>query len=549
MGGGNDAMTVKGERVEVALTALLEAQPDALVFAIGGDTAEVVPLPAGLRPVARRSTVDRRALVDRVHADDRVVVARLWGRARAEGAAAGLVREADDHSRPSMLYFFDMRHVHASMIGVYTEGCAERHPAVDAALGGQELVSRVGRAVRDTGATYVSVDAALLRILGWGAEDLVGHRTLEFIHPEDHDAGIAAWMCMLETPGANPPVRLRHRRRDGSWIWMEVTNHNLLDSAGHGEIVSDMVDISEEMGALEALRAREQLLGQLTDTVPVGLLHLDLEGRLLFTNRRLHDITGAPEGSSMWDHLADAVPEDRPKVEAALRAAREGDDSDVEVRLLRAGTNIRHCRLSIRSLRDDDGMVTGLTGCVEDVTLAVRNRKELEARATIDPLTACLNRGATLALLQELLEDAGSAPPSKGTAVIFVDLDGFKPINDELGHAAGDDLLVRVARRLRSSVRSGDVVGRFGGDEFVVVCPDVASEPDALQVARSISSRAFGSGVGLPGTAREVRASFGVAWTSRGLAEAADLIRQADTAMYHSKHAGRAEPVLFDPTL
>lgn len=549
MGARAETKATRRDRIEAAFGALRAAHPGALVFAIGGDTVpRVVELPAGLAGPQQPSTVDTGTLVDRVHPDDRVVVARLWGRARVEGAAAGLVREAADPDRPSMLYLFDLRDAHGAMIGVYTAGNAERHPVFDDLVRSPQYVPRVGRAVRDASAIYLSVDTALERILGWDAEDLIGHRALEFVHPDDHEAGIAAWMDMLETPGTSPSVRLRHRHRNGSWVWMEVTHHNHLDESGGGEIVSDLVDISDEMGALAALRAREQLLGQLTETVPVGLFHVDLGGSLLFANRRLHDITGAPDGSPLSAHLADVVPEDRRKFEAAVAAAKEGVDTDVEIRLLPAGANIKHCTVSVRSLRDEHGTVTGLTGCVEDVTIAVRNREELEARATIDPLTQCLNRGATLALLQELLDDddAGIEPTAKGTAAIFVDLDGFKPINDELGHAAGDDLLVRVARRLRSSVRSGDVVGRFGGDEFVVVCPEVASEVDAMRIAGSIAARAFGTGLELPGTTHEVRASFGVAWTRRGMAEATELIRRADTAMYHSKHAGRSEPVLFD---
>ena len=100
---------------------------------------------------------------------------------------------------------------------------------------------------------------------------MVGHRSIEFIHPDDHALAIDNWMEMLALPGPGRRVRLRHRRKDGSWVWFEVTNHNLLDDPDHGCVVCEIVDISEEMAAHEELRAREQLLDRLAEAIPLGL--------------------------------------------------------------------------------------------------------------------------------------------------------------------------------------------------------------------------------------------------------------------------------------
>ena len=537
--------------IQDALSTLLEAYPQALVFAIGADPApRVVPVPRSVRlPLHQRRIEDPDVALRMVSEEDRAVVARLWGKARNQGAAAATVTPVTGSGQTSTLYLLDLRHRHDAMIGILAEGDdGPVHPVVEAARR-PEPPPRCGYAIKDGSAVLQEVDAALCRILGWSPGELVGRRVIEFVHPDDKEAGIAHWMEMLDAPGVGRPVRLRHLHRDGSWVWMEVTNTNRLGDPAHGDVLAEMRDITEAMGALEALQAREQLLAQLTEAVPVGLFHTDSRGTVLFANGRLHELTGATVGARLTDAIH-ASDEDRRLLEQAIAAAASGVDMDVEIRILappRDG-NLRHYRVNIRPLRGPSGTVTGLTGCIEDVTVAVRARQELEARVARDPLTGCLNRTATLAVLQDLLDgvpDARSAPG--GTAVIFVDLDGFKPVNDRLGHAAGDELLVKIAERLRASVRSSDAVGRFGGDEFVVVCPSVPSAEHGLRVARSLAARAFGPVEVGNGTV-EVKASLGVSWTDLPGIEAAELVHRADTAMYRSKRRGRCEPVLLSAT-
>lgn len=301
---------------------------------------------------------------------------------------------------------------------------------------------------------------------------------------------------------------------------MEVISHNHLGEPSQSDVVAEMVDISEEMAANDALQAREQLLAQLTEM-----------------------------GSGLGAQLSAVLSEDRAALNHAVRNAITGAGADVEVRIRRAG-EVGSCHVSIRPLLNDVGVVTGLTGCIEDVTERVRARQELEARAARDPLTSCLNREATLATLQGLLDRkaTGTETGRSGTAVMFIDLDGFKPINDEFGHAAGDEVLVRLAERLRASVRAGDVLGRFGGDEFVVVCPDVPASADALALAlaRALARRVLGP-LHLQSATVDIKASIGVAWNATGQAQAACLIGQADAAMYDSKRAGQSEPALAAP--
>ena len=447
----------------------------------GEGTPRRVPVPASI-PLGAHDHVDiERNLMDEVVPADRAVVAKLWGQARTQGAAMAPVRRVSDPETPSNLYFLDVRKQHQVMFVLFTPASVPRTRTSWTRHVSPCCRPRVARATKDTSSVFTWTDPALSVILGWPPEEIIGRRTLEFVHPDDRDLGIATWLEMLDSDEPSPPVRLRHRHRDGSWVWLEVTNQRRGSDGEDGDVLSQMLDVSEEMATVDALHAREQLLAQFTETVPVGLFHADLGGNVLFANRRLVRDAG--------DHVQPATR--RPVGPGRVRGPRqpgdrlgacaEGADVDIVVRVLFDEGRTRHCSVSVRPLRDDHGTVTGVTGCVEDVTASVQSRSDLEVKAVSDPLTGCLNRAGTFAVLQETLDRVASdgADPA-GTAAIFIDLDRFKPVNDEFGHATGDEVLVRVAERIRSSVRSGDVVGRLGGDEFLVICPKVADPASAL---------------------------------------------------------------------
>ena len=535
------------DSVESALLTLLARHPDALVLAVRGEgTPRRVPIPASI-PLGAHDRVDiDHNLMDEVVPADRAVVAKLWGQARTQGAAMAPVRRVSDPETPSNLYFLDVRKQHQVMFVLFTPGvCAPDEDVVDAARL-PLLPPRVARATKDTSSVFTWADPALSVILGWPPEEIIGRRTLEFVHPDDRDLGIATWLDMLDSDEPSPPVRLRHRHRDGSWVWLEVTNQRRGADEEDGDVLSQMLDVSEEMATVDALHAREQLLAQLTETVPVGLFHADFGGHVLFANRRLSEMLGTTFSPRLADQLSRVEPEDRASLESALGACADGADVDVVVRVLFEEGRTRHCSVSVRPLRDDHGTVTGVTGCVEDVTASVQSRSDLEVKAVSDHLTGCLNRAGTFAVLQETLDrGASDGADAAGTAAIFIDLDRFKPVNDEFGHATGDEVLVRVAERIRSSVRSGDVVGRLGGDEFLVICPKVTDPASALAMARSLTTRAFSSPVDVGATSMEIRASMGVAWSAERGTHADALVAQADAAMYRSKREGRSEPVMF----
>jgi diguanylate cyclase (GGDEF)-like protein/PAS domain S-box-containing protein len=316
-------------------------------------------------------------------------------------------------------------------------------------------------------------------------------------------------------------------------------------------LVRDITAQKESEREIARLLSRERLLSRLSEALPVGLVEIDTGGRVVFTNEQIRKITGRARLESILDVV---VAKDRPALEAALKTVlRDEPVNDLELRLVPAGLEgtgredrERLCDLSLRALTDGSGTVTGAVGCLSDVTDRIQMRRELEVRASVDKLTSCLNRHASL----ELLERITSAPkrPGEGDALIFVDVDRLKMINDRYGHAAGDRLLDTIGGRLLAAARRGDSVGRVGGDEFIVICPRVGSPAQALAIAKRVAE-ATEVTVEAGNSFLELRTSVGVAWTSEAL-DADAFLAQADSAMYASKRARRRHVTLFalEPT-
>jgi diguanylate cyclase (GGDEF)-like protein/PAS domain S-box-containing protein len=499
-------------------------------------------MPASVPLTGQRIIQGHTSALELVVPEDVIVVIETWTQARQSGAARGLIHLASDPERSVVLHYVDALHRYGVYLGLFE---VESDDALMTALDeAPTLRPRVALVHKDELAFIRHIDEATSQLLGWSPEEMAGRRSLEFIDPEDHARAIANWMDMLRAPGARRRVRLRHRHRDGSWVWFEVTNHNLLNDPAHRCVVTEMVDITDEMLAQEALRAREYLLRRLTEALPLGIFQLDADRRLVYGNSRLGAILGNKEATSLEAQLAHVLPSDRSALEHALATVlREGRDQELEIGLGRRGKRARRCHLSLRALLDERGLVTGAIACVVDITESVRLRQALEDRATFDVLTRCHNRAAILQVLEQALAEPGQA----GTAAIFVDLDRFKQVNDRLGHAAGDALLVAVAEQLRQNVRGLDVVGRFGGDEFLVVCARVQTSDRAVQIAERIAAAIGRTEVVLGGERVRPAASIGLAWSNQAGLDADALVARADQAMYASKRQRLGRPVLFEP--
>jgi diguanylate cyclase (GGDEF)-like protein len=349
------------------------------------------------------------------------------------------------------------------------------------------------------------------------------------------------------------------RRLDGSWLWVDTTLHNYLSDEDQPHVLAECIDVSAEMAAQEALQDREELLRNLIEEMPDGLLQLDRERRVVYHNAPLLEILhGRTELGEVGAGSADGVdptPSHNCQItleallrtlteegmrsfdEVVERALTQAMRQDVELEAAPPFGQRQHLLVKVRPLQPEGGEVTGLIASVQDVTDSTRSRRELEKRATFDALTSALNRSSIMAALSEEIERTSE------TGVVYVDLDRFKPINDTLGHAAGDEVLVSVAERLKGVMRAGDDVGRLGGDEFLIVLRGVSGLGVAMSAAGRISDALHGV-LALSCGSVELCASIGVACAEGQAISAEELVERADAAMYRSKEQRRGIPVL-----
>jgi diguanylate cyclase (GGDEF)-like protein/PAS domain S-box-containing protein len=521
---------------------MLRAYPNAPITAVN-ETGFLVPMPSSIVLAGQKVIQGHATLLELVVPEDMKTLIETWVNAVEQGAAHGSVRLRNNPLQSVTLRYVDARHRHGVFVGMFEiEGDADLLCAFQEI---EALRPRLATIRKNQTAVFLHTDEATSKLLGWTAEEMVGRRTLDFLDPDDHPRAISAWMDMLRAPGSSRRVRMRHRHKDGSWVWFEVTNHNLLNDPAHGYVLTELLDVTDEMAAHEALRAREHLLRRLTDALPLGVFHIDEHRRVVYRNARLRGLLGHPKAETVDRQFASTIPGDRDRLEQALSAVLvHGRDRDLEISVKRPRRGVLKCTVSLRALSNETGAVTGAVICVADITESARLREQLEDRATFDVLTRCHNRASILSILDQTLADESTFSNGRGAAVIFIDLDRFKELNDTLGHSAGDAYLVDVARRLRSAVRANDSVGRLGGDEFLAVCPGVESEAAAIQLTARLHQELESGRIQLGRRAVTPRVSVGVAWTNSPSTGGDALVAQADTAMYVVKRARRNQPLV-----
>jgi diguanylate cyclase (GGDEF)-like protein/PAS domain S-box-containing protein len=552
--------TYDPQSIALAADALLREHSDALVCGLSSNGL-IVPVPNTVG-LWGQAAIEGRAVIDGVVAEDRATVISLWQLAQHEGASAGNVRLLNKPSSWVTLHFLDVREIHGTLMCIILPNDeAIEEDGRPAAKEQAPAAPRFSTLLEDEGANVLECDDAFTQMFGYTHEELIGKSVLDQIHPDDQGRAVEGWLAVLSTRRAQQ-TRLRRRRKDGTWMWVDTTLHNFLNQPDRNYVLIEIIDVTAEMHAQEVLEEREELLRRITDAMPVGLLQVDTDRNVIYNNARLLDIlhgspfkdspeSDAAAGGSADDHadaasssvadiLQTLTEEGRGSFDEALaEVLSAGVDRDVEVDIVLASGAWRRALMSLRALLRTSGEVNGAITCVLDITDSARARQELEKRATFDPLTHCHNRSSILGALQMELDREDSPT----TGVVYVDLDDFKPVNDRLGHAAGDELLTLVAERMGLASRDHDVIGRLGGDEFLVLLRDIP-EPDMAMRAAERIGNALCSTFDLSCGTVKLRASLGVACSDAGAITAEELVKLADTAMYESKQQGRCVPVL-----
>ncbi|MCU1497599.1 MAG: hypothetical protein JWM47_1552, partial [Acidimicrobiales bacterium] len=418
---------------------------------------------------------------------------------------------------------------------------------------------------------YVSPSAH--RILDRDPATMVGRSIADFVHPDDLlvDPSTAPPVDRLlgAAPGRRPLVRFAHE--DGSWRRIRLIRA-VGDRSTDRSILFTGRDLTEEEGEADLLNEQAMVLERIARGAPIidTLRALDhLAGRRLGDGDLtigFYDPTGAyvsvapavdPTLIGILERTGIARPPGFPSPGQPDPVYRRNEGWDS---VLRAASNGSYATAWVADLIAADGIVSGrvallchhngeltatetdLFGLVIDLATIAVERHDLQARlahgALHDELTGLPNRRDLLSRLRDVF----STDESVG-GLLFVDLDRFKLINDSLGHDAGDQLLQEVAVRFRRTLRPHDIVARVGGDEFVVLCPDLESVAAVARVADRLTAT-LAEPVDLPGGRVVVSSSIGVVHV-RGVAEPTAVLQDADLAMYDAKQQGRNRVALF----
>lgn len=315
-------------------------------------------------------------------------------------------------------------------------------------------------------------------------------------------------------------------------------------------VLAEQVDV-----ATEALFETQARFRSAFDDAPVGMAVAlgagPRAGTLVEVNAALQSLLDLRWSDLMGATLVDLVhPDDRPVCAALVERLLAGEDSrgTCEARLVRGTGDVVWVHLAVQ-VADGGGGQGDLIVHAEDVTSTRAVREELAHQAMHDTLTQLPNRHLAADHLRLALADVARHDGGR-VAVLFADLDRFKEVNDTYGHPAGDQVLVEVARRLRSLVREGDTAARWGGDELVVVCPRVADVASARRLAERLRD-ALGAPIVIDVDGLEVQVrvgvSVGVTVTGERTDDVDRVLREADAAMYEAKRRGRGRVEVFDP--
>jgi diguanylate cyclase (GGDEF)-like protein/PAS domain S-box-containing protein len=535
----------------LALAALLHEHPEAVIYTQTADGL-IVPPPDSLGVEGHRVlATEGRTGMDLCVAEDRMTMVNAWMCVKREGVAEAKGRLCSNPEQWMVVRILDLRKQHGVILNVgwpTSEGPTEQESRASGPP--SSTTPRFCTRKQDEEAAVIDCDDAYVEMFGYAADEVIGQPTFERVHPEDQARVIEGWIATVAT-GRMQMFRIRMKRSDGSWLWVDTTLHNYLSDEQQPHVLAECIDVSAEMAAQEALQDREELLRQLIEEMPDGLLQLDGNRDVVYHNPRLLEILcgigetrlagdahAQPELFSLDALLHALTPAARESFDGVVeRALRDGIREDIELEAVLSFGEQRHVLMKVRPLQRSSGVITGVIASVLDVTDSARARRELEERATFDALTGVQNRASIMAALAAELEH------ETATGVVFVDIDHFKSINDTYGHAAGDEVLAAIASSLRGAMRASDELGRLGGDEFLILLRGAATLDVAMRAAQRLSD-SVREPYELSCGSLEMCASIGVAWADGTSGSAEELVERADAAMYRSKEQRRGIPVL-----
>ncbi|MFY0537291.1 putative bifunctional diguanylate cyclase/phosphodiesterase [Nannocystis pusilla] len=357
----------------------------------------------------------------------------------------------------------------------------------------------------------------------------------------------------LEQHKPQPPLTVGLRTAKGELLWTQLAALPVEDDDQSAAIMVTLVDISERRKIERALQESEIKYQLLVEASDVFLLCFDRDGVIFHANELIADLFSSTVDSLIGKSLGDLAPDMPDLAEAYLarfaQVMESGIGVSVEEMIEVRGKN-GWFSSTVVPLRDFDGEVTGVQVVARDITrrrraeIALRAREERSRHDSLhDPLTRLPNRQAFMEKLESALQ--GVRQGRAAFAVLCLDLDRFKNVNDSLGHSTGDRLLISVARLLLDCVGPDDLLARLSGDEFGVLLPNVQDASDAIRVADRILGQ-LKQPLALRDQEVYTSISVGITWSALGYERTEDILRDADTAMHRAKRRGKSRYELFD---
>ncbi len=461
------------------------------------------------------------------------------------GAIAGLVAVAltalwsELHGVRPPLASYLPRGAGFIVVGAVTGYMAERlRGAAGAAEAGARhfALSRDLLCTADFAGNLVTANGSWQRVLGWSPEELIGRPFADLVHPDDRESTRRETEQLL-AGNATIDFTNRYRTRTNTWRWLEWSSkvdheHELIYA-----VARDVTDrrLAEQAGEEARLRFR-----RVFDDSVTGMAVVSLDGGIIEANESLARILGTTRGELIGRQslVEFAGPEDAPMLQAGIERLLD-ETSDVlreELRVYRADGKRVWADLTISIVRDSSGRPLYRLSQLLEIEARKVAEDRLRHLADHDPLSGLVNRRR---FEEELARELGhGAQDDRRSAVLVIDVDDFKSINDSLGHAAGDVVIANLGQQLRDRLRTTDVASRLGGDEFAVLLRRSDHE-EALEVAQSIRE-----------AAAPIALSIGVAVLRGSEAQSpGEVMHAADEAMYDAKRQGKDRVVSSEELL
>jgi diguanylate cyclase (GGDEF)-like protein/PAS domain S-box-containing protein len=464
------------------------------------------------------------------------------------------VADARDGTRRDVMFnkatFFDPSGAVAGLVGVIVDITQRKQLEANTRESNERLRAVIHAApmaiiARDKERTIRMWNPAAERMFGWREEEVLNTKTT--IVPHHMMEAVTRQRARAEAGETIIIEDTQRMHRDGHLIDVSMSIAPIYDA--EGQVAGTMVtiaDISRRKQAERALRESEAHLRLAMDAAQMGMWYWECDTDRFNYSDGLAVLFGRPVDAPLVDYreLKERLHhEDRELFDASLRhAVKQGNDVQLDYRVIWPDGSVHWVANRAQVHRGSDGRAVRVVGVAMDISDRKIAEQRIAHMAHHDALTGLPNR----VLLRDRIQQA-IAQAHRNTshiAVLFIDLDRFKTINDSLGHQLGDRLLQSVASRILVCVREGDTVARVGGDEFVIVIPDIQDAADASTVASKILE-VLAASFHLHGNDLHVAASIGISLYPADGADAETLMRNADTAMYYAKDSGRANYQFF----